>query len=347
MRIIILFLSSLMSLFTVIPAFATEALPSPQGVKIDSLPTPHNVTQNLDGVAAIVNNEVITQSELETAFQRAKQQMIATRAQNINDAQLKNALLQQLINEKLQLQMAKQAGITVSEAQVTQAIAHIAQVNHLTIKQLESKLQADNITLTDYKNVIRKQLIIHQVQMDAVGPKVQITDQDVQEFLAKNGEKTTQARRYHILDMHVPIESDSKTALDKAKQTATQWMTSWKKGTLAQQPTDLGWQSPDTLPTLFLTQLNHMNPGEIAGPILAPNGFHVIKLVAIKNKTSSDTQTTCLSNFFLRIATRVSRSGGWMSVTRPQPNRDTSLSSSPGISRGGRSLEITICLWAS
>lgn len=262
-------------------ALANNKLPTPS---TSSLPKPHTITQNLDGIAAVVNDDVITQSELSAAIERIKKQMIASGAKDINNAELKNNVLQQLINQKLLMQLAKRANISVDDKQVDQAIAHIAKANHLSVKQLEGKLKSQGMSLAEYKKEIKKQITLHQVQMSAVSQDIQVTDEDVAKFLKKYKDKVAQAKQYHVLDLHIDASTADKKALSKAKQL----MVSWKKGKLSSSNiTDLGWQSAKTLPTIFLDQLAHMKKGDIAGPIAAPNGFHIIKLVGTKSHAPS------------------------------------------------------------
>lgn len=255
------------------------------------LPSPHSVTQNLDGIIAIVNNEPITQSELNAAIARAKNQL-KLHHQNISDAQLKQTLLQQLINEKLQLQLAKRAQLSVSDTQLNQAINRIVKANHTTLAGLKAKLSTKNFSFADYKKALRKEILIHQVQMSAVRSKVHITQKDVQAFAKKYQQHLAMLTRYKIMDLHVPVTKNNITGIRAAKNKALALAKAWKN----HQPLknteikNLGWQTAQTLPTVFLKELSSMKPGDIAGPIEAPNGFHILKLVDVQNngKTPSE-----------------------------------------------------------
>lgn len=249
------------------------------------LPSPTVVTQNLDRIVAVVNDGVITQSELDRALAIAKKQMPPAQAAHITSDQLKDMLLQQLINEKLQLQMAKRGNITVSSQQVNQAISRVAKGNHMTLIQLKAKLAAHHVSFSDYKKSLKKQLLIHQVQMSAVASKVSVSDQDVAAFLKKYQSKAAQAVKYHVLDLLVPINSNDQKTIAAAKQKAIALAAKWKKGKNLDlvNTTDLGWQTVDDLPTLFMDQINQMKKGDVAGPLQAPNGFHIIQLAGVKN----------------------------------------------------------------
>lgn len=246
--------------------------------------------QSLNAVAAVVNNEIITQSELNNAVASAKQQLAASANPNaLSDTQLRKMVLQQLIDEKLQLELAQRAKVTVTDAEVTQTIQHIAQGNGMTVTQLKDKLQQEGMSYSAYRKMIHKQLLVHHVQQGAVAHDVgEVTAQDKQKALAMyQSQMSMQQQQYHVIDI-----------LANTKQDAEQIMLQLKKGadikTVApNNTTDLGWQTSNTLPTLFLQQLSTMQKGDIAGPIQAPNGYHVIVLMGVHgqaNNAPSDSQ---------------------------------------------------------
>jgi len=245
------------------------------------LPTPAPSTQNLDSVVAVVNQEIITQSELNKSLVNARQELAASANPNaVNDAQLQHMVLQQLIDQKLQLQLAKQADITVSDAEVTKAIERIAANNQLTLTQLKNKLQQEGMDFNTYRNMIHKQLIIHQVEQNAVANRVQVNADDIKNALTQYQSQAGEQQQFHVIDI-----------LANSKQQAEKLLVQLKNGadmnTLApKNTTDLGWQTTNTLPQIFLQQLSHMKSGDIAGPIQAPNGFHVIKLAGVQGQSN-------------------------------------------------------------
>lgn len=241
-----------------------------------SLPEPNHSVESLDNVVATVNNEVITQSALDAAFQDAKTHM-AKLPNPYTDAQLKHYLLEQLIDQTLQLQLAKHANMTITSAQLNQAIIHIAKANHLTVAQLKAKARAQGLSNNAYEDMIRTQMLIHQVQQQAVTNKVTVTPKDIRDYSEKFQSYAQSLQKFHVIDV-----------LTNDEQQATQIMAQWKKTKIApSNANDLGWQTATTLPTLFLDQLNQMKTGGIAGPIKAPNGYHVIQLLGVEGKASA------------------------------------------------------------
>lgn len=241
--------------------------------------------QNLNAVVAVVNNGVITQTELNNAISEAKQQLAAGgNPQAISQAQLKKMVLKQLIDEKLQLELAKQAKVTVTDAEVTQAITHIAAQNHLTLSSLKDKLQQQNMSYTAYRQMIHKQLLIHKIQQTGIGAEPKITAQDLKEALTQYQMHVNTQQAYHLIDIVAPT-----------KQDAEKFMVQLKNGVDIQSSNpqnfhDLGWQTQNTLPSIFVKEIASMKTGDIAGPIQAPNGFHVIKLVGVQGNSATPTK---------------------------------------------------------
>ncbi|MDP1573402.1 MAG: SurA N-terminal domain-containing protein [Coxiellaceae bacterium] len=230
------------------------------------------LAQSLNSVVAVVNDSVITQSDLNSALAKAKQQMAASRnPQAIDDTKLKQMVLQQLIDEKLLLELADRAKMTVSDKQVNDAIQHIADGNHISVAQLKQALAQEGMNFDDYRAMIRKQLLVHQVQQSAVGNQVHVTAADIKAAKTQFQQQAqTQGQQYHVID-----------AVSSSQKAAEKMMLKMKKGDKVDAD-DMGWQTVNTLPSLFVDQLKNMSPGDVAGPIKAPNGFHVIKLVAVR-----------------------------------------------------------------
>lgn len=237
--------------------------------------------QNLDSVVAVVNNSAITQSELNTAISQAKKQLAASNNPNaISDAKLKTMVLQQLIDEKLQLELAERAKLTVTPEQVTQTIQHIAKGYGLTVSQLKEKLQQSGMSFSTYQKMIHKQLLMHDVQQSAVSGKVNVTPADIQAATQQYQAQMKSQHAYHLIDIVASTEQQAQKILLKLKAGDD------IEKVAPNETKDLGWKTADALPSLFLQQLSHMQTGDIAGPIKAPNGYHIIKLIGMQGQSA-------------------------------------------------------------
>lgn len=251
--------------------------------------------ESLNSVVAVVNQGVITQNDLDFALSQAKHELAETKTPNTPpDAQLRNIVLQQLINRKIELELADEAHITVSHAKVIDTIAKIATENHLTRDALKQKLQQRGLSFDAFKKNLEEQLRIQKVQESAVGSQIQITPADIANARAQYQTQMNNQQMYHVIDINVPSAT-------QAQHIATQLKKGKNINDFRKNMNDLGWHAISTLPTLFTDALSHMSPGDVAGPIQAPNGYHVLKLLAQRGAQTTAPTTAQLKNYAYQL----------------------------------------------
>lgn len=276
--------------------------PSPQSAAqlqrllSESTPTTPANTTALDGIAAVVNNDIITESQLDAALQRAKNILTQQYGHLPPEKTLRQQVLNQLIYKKIQLLIAKQSNITISDQQLTDAISRIATHNHITVAELNQKIRAQGLSLAKFHQALREQLVIESVQHAAVGKKIQINEKDIDAELEKLKATQAKAKQYHVVDLHIPTDGNPKKQ-KSAFLFAQQLMTALKRGatfkSLKQQHKkkvvidDLGWQTAGDLPTLFTNQLDTLQQQRYVGPLLAGNGYHILELLGAKAASTS------------------------------------------------------------
>jgi peptidyl-prolyl cis-trans isomerase SurA len=251
--------------------------------------------QLLDKVVAVVNNGVITASELNAQVELSKKQILAQKMQLPTDSVLRKQVLQHLIDVDLQLQMAKQNSISVDSTELNQAIERIATANHLSLTQLREEITKQGISWQEYRRNIRKEMIISRLQQKAVSKDVNVTNEQVEHYLKTDNHVDNSAYTYHLQHIVVPLKEEPTTVqVKKAHATAEQLLTKIKKGEdfsglaiaessdeVALEGGDLGVRHLAELPEIFAKEVVRMKPGQVVGPIRAGNGFQIIKLIAI------------------------------------------------------------------
>ncbi len=247
--------------------------------------------QPLDRVVAIVNDAVITQSQLDTMMNDMQHAQSVTNKPALTPAELKKQALDQLINVAMQLQIAARNKITITDAQITEVMNHIAQQNHLSSEQLKQAILRQGSSYTKFRQQIHDQLIVHQLQQNVFGSRIKVTDDEVKAYLKTAPSQINPDTEYHIDDLLVPLDDTTTPAqLAAAQQTAKALLVKAKAGTGFQQladgdktliRTDLGWRKAADLPTIFVGEVSNMKSGSFKGPIRAPNGLHLIQLVEI------------------------------------------------------------------
>ena len=251
--------------------------------------------QLLDKVVAVVNNGVITASELNAQVELSKQQIIAQKLELPKETALRKQVLQHLIDVDLQLQMAKQSGITVDSTELNEAIERIATANHISLTQLREEITKQGISWQEYRRNIRKEMIISRLQQKAVGKDVSVTNEQVEQYLKTDEHVDTSALTYHLQNIVVPLSEEPTTEeVKRARSTANQLLMKIKKGEdfsrlaieessgeVALEGGDLGVRHLAELPEVFSKEVVLMKAGQVSGPIRTGNGFQLIKLIAI------------------------------------------------------------------
>ncbi|KTD45719.1 peptidyl-prolyl cis-trans isomerase D [Legionella rubrilucens] len=254
------------------------------------------LAQPLDSVVAIVNDGVITSSELNTQVEALRQQMQARKMQMPPEKTLRKQVLQHLIDVDLQLQLAKQNDMTVDSTELNEAINKIAANNHLTLTELREELTRQGISWQSYRENIRKEILISRVQQKAVGKDVSaISNEQVEDYLKTAQFQDKTQFTYHLQNIVIPLPEEPTTEqLNKARQKAKELLAKIKKGEdfnrlaiaessgeFALEGGDLGMRHLAELPEVFAKQVVNMKTGQIAGPIRTGNGFQLIRLIAI------------------------------------------------------------------
>jgi peptidyl-prolyl cis-trans isomerase SurA len=254
-----------------------------------------NGKQLLDKVVAVVNNEVITSSELNAKVELAKKQIMAQKVQMPKESILRKQVLQHLIDTNLQIQLTKQHGITIDGPELNEAIERIAATNNLTVAQLREEISKQGITWQNYRHNIRQEMLISRLQQKAVGKDVLVTNEQVEQYLKTASRADNTELTYQLQNIVIPLNEEPTTEqLKNARQKAISLLAKIKKGEdfsrlaieessgdLALEAGDLGERHLAELPELFAKEVVTMNVGQVRGPIRAGNGFQLIKLIAI------------------------------------------------------------------
>lgn len=246
-----------------------------------------------DRIVAVVNSEVVTLNELRTRLESALGQLKRQGTPLPPSDVLERQMLERLIVDRIQLQMARDTGLRIEDSQLEQALGRIAATNKMSPAQFRQALEKDRISFTKFREEIRDEMTIARLREREVDNRLVIGDAEVDNFLeaeAKGG-GSEEVQVAHIL-LRAP-ESASPEQIQKLKAKADQVIERLRKGEdfsqLAAAYSDApdalqgGNLSPrplDRLPGLFAEAVARMRPGEVSPILKSPNGFHIVKLVA-------------------------------------------------------------------
>jgi peptidyl-prolyl cis-trans isomerase SurA len=248
----------------------------------------------LDHIAVIVDDAVILQSDIDKRIADIEFQFNQRHVALPNSETLRKQVIEQLILESLQINLAIRAGIRIDDNELNAAMTKVAQQNGLSLQAFQQKL--DNTKGSSYAEVreqIKRELMTNQLRTRRMQERIRITDQDVDNFLkspAGQAELATEYRIGHIL-INLPEEatpSDIAAGEAKAKKALAelqaghdfaQVAASYSDAETALRGGDIGWRKIAELPTLFAEKIDHLNTGDIVGPLRTPGGFHILKLL--------------------------------------------------------------------
>jgi peptidyl-prolyl cis-trans isomerase SurA len=257
-----------------------------------SLPSPVKSAQELNRVIATVNGEPITQHQYKVFYNRAVARLKEQHQMLPDIGELHRYVLDQLIDRHLQIQMANRGGLKVSDKQVDKQIQMIMQQRKMTKPQLLQYLHKTGYTYPEFRKEVRTEILIGQVQHDALASNISMTKAQVTAEYNKIKSDPHFAAQYHVVDILVPLKDGATAAqVAKAKKLAMQLKAHLEKGAsykyvADKDDTDLGWRTLAQLPNIFADKVGALKIGGVAGPLRAPNGFHVIQLLN-KKKSSN------------------------------------------------------------
>lgn len=253
---------------------------------------PSNIVE-VDRIVAIVNDAVITRGELDEQIHTIKQQLRQQKTQLPPDAVLQKQVLERLISNQLQLQLAASTGIRVDDDVLNKAIGRIAEQNKLSITEFRDVLEKDGINFASFREDIRNEIIMTRLRQRQVDSRINVTDQEVARFLAAQADKGKSDDEYRVSHILIAVpEAASPEQIQAAKQKAQQVLDDLRggadfketaiavsNGQQALEGGDLGWRRAGQLPSLFAPLVGRMKPGDLSDIIRSPSGFHIIKLL--------------------------------------------------------------------
>lgn len=250
----------------------------------------------LDRIIAVVDDDVVMQSELDTRRQSIEQQVRSAGQKMPPTDVLNEQIIERLIVESLQIQMADRAGVKISDEELNNAMKGIAQQNQMSLSDFRVAVENDGISYADMREQIRKEIKISRVQQGIMRRRIQINEQELKNFLESDLGGVVTADEYRLGHILLPIPDDanadqirkvrdqSNALVESLNQGADFQTTAIQKsaGQNALEGGDLGWRKAAQLPTMFSDVAPEMAIGELRGPIKSGSGYHIIKLIEKK-----------------------------------------------------------------
>lgn len=251
----------------------------------------------LDRIVAVVNDDVVLQSELEQEVRSVAAQLQQRNIAMPDEQTLARQVLERLIMQRLQLAIAERNGIRVDEATLNAAVQRIAEQNQLSLSQFRAALAGEGYDYLSFREGLRHEIILSRLHQRQAESRVNVSPQEIDEYLSsQGGGSTTEYLVGHIL-IGIP-ERASAEQLQQARARAeevrqalaeggdlAQLAASYSDSSTALDGGSLGWRSQGELPTLFANQIPQLSIGEAGEIVQSPSGFHIFQLL---DQRSSD-----------------------------------------------------------
>ncbi|WP_114418114.1 peptidylprolyl isomerase [Marinospirillum perlucidum] len=260
----------------------------------------------LDRVIAVVGEEALMQSELEQRMRLVRSQ-ISERGLGVPpDDVLRDQVLERLVLETIQLQLADQMGLRIDEQTLNATLDRIAQQNNLSREAFRRAVEADGMSFSAFREQIRQEMLISQVRQRQVGSRVQISPQEVDNYLSSPEALEESGLEFRVGHILIPVPEDpSPEQIAAAEDQAQALLARVRRGEDFQELAvsasagdqafsggDLGWRSALALPSLFADQVVTLDVGETAGPLRSPSGFHLIQLLETRGENKQLVEQT-------------------------------------------------------
>ncbi|EAA2771423.1 peptidylprolyl isomerase SurA [Salmonella enterica subsp. diarizonae] len=248
--------------------------------------------QVVDKVAAVVNNGVVLESDVDGLMQSVKLNAGQAGQQLPDDATLRHQILERLIMDQIILQMGQKMGVKITDEQLDEAIANIAKQNNMTMDQMRSRLAYDGLNYSTYRNQIRKEMIISEVRNNEVRRRITVLPQEVDALAKQIGtqnDASTELNLSHIL-IALPENPTSGQVNDAQRQAESiveearngadfgKLAITYSADQQALKGGQMGWGRIQELPGIFAQALSTAKKGDIVGPIRSGVGFHILKV---------------------------------------------------------------------
>ena len=300
------------------PRFAAPEAPRAPTASASAVP----VQRAAEFIVALVNSEPITNTEVQTRVIRLTREN--SEAERMPRGELTRLVLERLINERAQLQLAKESGIKVDDATVDLAEENLARQNQISVEELRRRVLAEGVTVQDFRTDLRTQLTLTRLRERDVDSRVKISDVEVDQFILdqRNGGNAASPQQINLAQVLVAVPENATDAQVAELQRKAQGIAERARagedfGGLARALSDapdkanggvLGLRSADRYPPLFLDATQSTPLDGIAGPVRSPAGFHVLKVLAKGEAGATDGVVTQSSARHILLRTDAKRS---------------------------------------
>lgn len=273
----------------------------------------------LDSIVVVVNEDVITKNMLDNRVDDFRKQLQLSQLARIDPETLKKQVLERMIRDTIQLQQAKQLGITVDDLMLNRMLEQLASTNNMSLEEFRKTIESEGINYTRFREQTRDEIILKQLQQRIVANKVNVSDQEIAQYIEQNETLDSSKISYHLRHILIDTPEEAKPEdIEKAKlkaESVYKRVTHGSKfedlaikessGRNALSGGDLGNRKANELPQLFVDAVIGLQPGQTSKPVRSASGFHLLQLVS-SSKDKIMIEQTHARHILIRTSSEVS-----------------------------------------
>ncbi|MCC2957989.1 peptidylprolyl isomerase [Massilia sp. IC2-477] len=246
----------------------------------------------IDSIHVVVNDEVITKNEVRNRVAQTVQNLKARNVQLPDGATLERQVVEAMIVERAQIQLAKEMGVRVDDRQLDATIGRIAENQKLSVQELRNQMEKEGMAYSQFRDDIRNEIMMQRLREHEVDSKIQVSEAEIDTYLTASKAAAADKVEMNLAQILVAVPENAspeqiaarraradevarqlRTGADFAKMAAT-----YSDAPDALKGGDIGWRDPDRLPPVFATELRKLKPGQVTGIIKTNVGFHILKM---------------------------------------------------------------------
>lgn len=256
---------------------------------------------SINKIAVVVNDEVITQQELDARVNAISRRQVAQGGAEPNREDLQKQVIERLISDRLQLQLAKENGMKVDDITLDRALSKMAEENKMTTQVFRNQIEKEGTTFAAFREEIRDEIALQRIREREVYSKIQASELEVDNYLAAEASAVTSTEEVNISHIFILIPENANAEQIKIRLARAQEIEkkiragedfsklalTYSDGTEGATGGKVGWRELAKLPPLFAGALAKVKEGEVTPILRGPNGFHLLKLVEKRTVTKS------------------------------------------------------------
>ena len=265
------------------------------------LPPASSNAKVIDSIHVVVNDEVITKNEVRNRLTQTTQNLKQRNMQLPDQSILERQVVESMIVERAQIQLAKEMGVRISDRQLDATIGRIAENQKMSVQDMRNQMEKEGMTFAQFREDIRNEIMLSQLREHEVDGKIQVSEAEIDTYLVASKAAASEKVEMNLAQILVAVPENAspeqiaarraraeevarqlRTGADFAKMAAT-----YSDAPDALKGGEIGWRDPDRLPEIFATELRKLGPGQVTAIIKTNVGFHLLKMADKRNLAAS------------------------------------------------------------